>query len=98
MKEREKEQDPGDFESDFSDGVVTAQPGTPVQKGTGDEKEDREKKDGMTGEKKEGGAREQKESPAGAELPQDVRIKLRKLEKMEAKYTGTLHGSDNRRR
>lgn len=99
---KSRERDPGDFESDFS--APNSRSGTPVQKDDNEkEKGDVANGNGnvngnVNGDGKGGGGggeSGEKEKivvnstvEAGNELPADVKAKLRKLEKMETKYTG----------
>lgn len=106
---KEQERDPADFESDFSsEGFLTPRAGTPVPSGApanGGSGSAEEKKDGESTEGANGGP-EKKDVTGGtavtgnsstlsvSELPSDVRLKLRKLEKIEAKYSGMPHRPD----
>ncbi|KAJ6262889.1 hypothetical protein Dda_1446 [Drechslerella dactyloides] len=123
LKDRERERDPAEFDSDFSsEGGMTPRTGTPVPPanggtaaassgvGTGDEKKTggesqageggTERKDaGEVGGNDSGGGGGSSSGGGGnnsggtfnvAELPSEIRLKLRKLEKIESKYSELL--------
>jgi len=86
---KDRERDPGDFESDFGDGP-NSRPSTPAQNQEGT---DKEKSGGITSTEtnEKNGQLDEKPKPTmveNGELPAEVKTKLRKLEKMETKYTG----------
>lgn len=86
---KDRERDPGDFESDFGD-APNSRPSTPAQK---EDNTDKEKNTGVTnaGMNEKSGEMDEKSKSTqleNGELSTEVKTKLRKLEKMETKYTG----------
>jgi hypothetical protein len=91
VKERERLNVPDEFDSDFSDISRTGTP-APGEKEADDGNADKDSKAPVEGERDASSEKAQvaaeKKEYSVSDLPSEVRVKLRKLEKMEGKYTG----------